>query len=81
MKTKLILAAMILGSATMYAAGLKTGQISNVTKVTADRSMRYESPVWSPDGAMIAFTGEGYDGLYVMQANGKTLKKFRQTPA
>lgn len=75
MKTKLILAAMILGSATMYAAGLKTGQISNVTKVTADRSMRYESPVWSPDGAMIAFTGEGYDGLYVMQANGKNVKK------
>lgn len=48
MKTKLILAAMILGSATMYAAGLKTGQISNVTKVTADRSMRTKVPYGLP---------------------------------
>lgn len=75
MKTKLILAAMLLSSATMLAGGLKTGQLSNVTKVTSDRAARYECPVWSPDGAMIAFTGEGYDGLYVMQANGKNLKK------
>lgn len=48
---------------------LKEGALSNVTRLTNDAT-RYENPRWSPDGTKISFTGEGYDGLYVMERDG-----------
>lgn len=50
---------------------LKIGEISNVARLTND-NVKYENPRWSPDGTKIAFTQEGYDGLYVMNANGSS---------
>ncbi len=74
MKTKLLLAALICGSATMFASDLKQGQLSNVTRVTSDKAARYENPVWSPDGQQIAFNTEGYNGLYLLNPKTKAVK-------
>jgi len=74
MKTKLFLATLILGSASLFASDLKQGQLSNVTRLTSDASARYENPVWSPDGSQIAFTNEGYDGLLIINPKTKAVK-------
>lgn len=76
MKTKLFLAALICGSATMFASDLKQGQLSNVTRLTSDNSQRYENPVWAPDGQQIAFCAEGYNGLYVMNTADRAVKQL-----
>ena len=75
MKTKLLLAALICSS-TMFGAELKQGQLSNVTRVTSDKAVRFENPVWSPDGKQLAFCEEGYEGLYVMNPETKAVKKL-----
>lgn len=75
MKTKLLLAALICGSS-MYGADIKQGQLTNVTRVTSDKSLRFENPVWSPDGSKVAFCEEGYEGLYVMDASNGAVKKL-----
>lgn len=53
---------------------LKEGKLDNVTRLTNDKTM-YENPRWSPDGTMIAFTGLGYDGLYITDANASFTKQ------
>ncbi len=53
----------------------KSGQLSNVQRLTND-NVKYENPRWSPDGTKIAFTQYGYDGLYVMNANGSAKKQI-----
>ncbi len=78
MKTKLLLAALICGTATMMAGDLKQGQLSNVTRLTTDKSVRYENPVWSPDGQQIAFNTEGFNGLYVMSTSTRAIKTLSQ---
>lgn len=76
MKTKLLLAALICGSATMFAGDLKQGQLVNVTRVTSDKAVRFENPVWSPDGQQIAFNNEGFNGLYLLNPQTKAIKKI-----
>lgn len=69
MKRKNLLLTALVFSQVVSAQALKEGVLSNVTRLTNDAE-RYECPRWSPDGAKISFTNEGYSGLYVMNANG-----------
>ena len=41
----------------------------------------FMNPVWSPDGRMIAFTGERYEGLWVMNADGSQVRELTAEPA
>lgn len=71
MRTKVFLAAILCLS--LPAVGqevLKSGKLANVTRVTNDVTMKYENPRFSPDGNKIAFTGMGFQGMYVMDTNG-----------
>lgn len=68
-KILLSLAVVALATSTITAQAQKNGQLTNVKRLTNDVE-KYENPRWSPDGTKIAFTKEGYDGLYVMNANG-----------
>lgn len=80
MKTKLLLAAMVCTTATALAVQPKQGQLDNVTRLTSDQKVRYENPVWAPDGKQIAFTAEGYTGLYVMDTATKQVKQLSADP-
>ena len=74
MKKLLILAAILLAQSAM-AQDLKQGTLSNVKRLTTGTEM-YENPRWSPDGTKIAFTRLGYDGLYIINANGTALTQI-----
>lgn len=69
MKKFLFMTAALLLTQGVTAQTLKEGKLENVTRITSD-AVKYENPRWSPDGSKIAFTGLGYDGLYVMNADG-----------
>lgn len=68
-KILLMTAALVIGGQLLVAQNTKSGILSNVTRLTND-NVKYENPRWSPDGNKIAFTQFGYDGLYIMNANG-----------
>ena len=68
-KILLVLAVAVGISPVITAQVTKSGQLTNVKRLTND-NVKYENPRWSPDGSKIAFTKEGYDGLFVMNANG-----------
>lgn len=72
-KILLITAALAIGSQFLVAQSPKSGILSNVTQLTND-DVKYENPRWSPDGEKIAFTELGYEGLYIMNANGSSKK-------
>lgn len=74
MKKLLILAAILLAQSAM-AQDLKQGTLSNAKRLTTGTEM-YENPRWSPDGTKIAFTRLGYDGLYIINANGTALTQI-----
>ena len=44
-------------------------RIAEVIEVT-DGSTVYMQPIWSPDGKKLAFTGDGFTGIYVRNADG-----------
>lgn len=70
MKKKNLLLTTVLLAQFISAQSLKQGTLTNVTKLTND-AVRYENPRWSPDGTKISFTNEGYEGLYVMDIDGR----------
>lgn len=75
MKKFLFMTAALLLSQGASAQTLKQGKLDNVTRITSDAA-KYENPRWSPDGSKIAFTGFGYDGLYIMDADGLSKKQI-----
>ena len=74
-KILLMTAALVIGGQLLAAQSTKSGVLSNVTRLTNDY-IKYENPRWSPDGKKIAFTQFGYDGLYIMNANGSEKKQI-----
>ena len=38
-------------------------------------------PVWSPDGSQVAFTREGYTGLWLVDADGANVRQLTDAPA
>lgn len=74
-KILLTIAVAMFATPLIAAQTTKSGQLSNVTRLTND-NVKYENPRWSPDGTKIAFTQFGYDGLYVMNANGSAKKQI-----
>ncbi len=44
-------------------------RIARVIEVT-DGTTEYMQPIWSPDGTKLAFTGPGFTGIYVRNADG-----------
>lgn len=70
MKKTILVMTTVLLAQMASAQALKQGTLSNVTRLTNDGATMYENPRWSPDGSKIAFTQLGYDGLYVMNADG-----------
>ncbi len=76
MKKSVLLIAVSLGCLVTQAQGLKTGELSNVRQLTHDPSARFENPRFSPDGLTVAFTGEGYEGLYLIGADGTSMRQI-----
>lgn len=74
-KILLMTAALVIGGQFLVAQNSKSGILSNVTRLTND-NVKYENPRWSPDGTKIAFTQFGYDGLYIMNANGSAKEQI-----
>ena len=74
-KILLMTAALFIGGQLLVAQNTKSGVLSNVTRLTND-NVKYENPRWSPDGTKIAFTQFGYDGLYIMNANGSAKEQI-----
>lgn len=73
MKSKLLLAAALLltcGSAIAQPSSFSQPRL--LIKATDTGLM---APVWSPDGQMIAVTGDNFVGIYVANADGSELKK------
>jgi Tol biopolymer transport system component len=79
MKKIILPVAVAIMAITANAQALKTGQLSDVTRLT-NGTIRYENAKWSPDGSKIAFTKLGYEGLFVMEANGTALKQLTEGP-
>ena len=61
-------------------AQIKSGELLNIQNISnplkSTNVDSYENPQWSPDGTKIAFTKVGFEGLYVMDANGSAIKKL-----
>ena len=74
-KFLLTIAVAMFATPLITAQASKSGQLTNVQRLTND-NVKYENPRWSPDGTKIAFTQLGYDGLYVMNANGSAKKQI-----
>lgn len=53
----------------------------NSEKLISSTGEIYMSPVWSPDGSMIAFTGEGYTGINIINLDDKSIKHITDEKA
>lgn len=80
MKKTILVMATVLAAQVVSAQTLKQGILSDVTRLTQDGTVKYENPRWSPDGSKIAFTQFGYEGLYVMNADGSGQKQLTDGP-
>lgn len=75
---KTLLCLLVAGAMAPAAFGqlaVKQGVLSDVKAVTAPGE-RYEYPRWSPDGSKISYTREGFEGLYVMSADGAEARQL-----
>jgi Tol biopolymer transport system component len=57
------------------------GVKGNATKLVGETGNSYMRPMWSPDGAKIAFTSSRYQGLWVINADGRDVKQITDEPA
>lgn len=76
----LILAGSAVCGLSMLAGGLKTGVLGQARRLTDDRTLKFENVKFSPDGAKVAFTTLGYEGLYVMNADGSDCRRLSDAP-
>lgn len=74
-KQLLILAAACVAVTAMGASPVQ-GRLENVKRLTSQSDLKFENPQFSPDGKQIAFTRLGYEGLYVMNADGANMRSI-----
>jgi Tol biopolymer transport system component len=67
----IFMAASMMGSITALAQPKAGGK---PIPITSSYNQRFMNPVWSPDGKKIAITGDNFNGIWVMDANGRNLK-------
>jgi len=53
----------------------------NTEKLFGETGQIFMSPVWSPDGSMIAFTSAGYEGIWIFNLQNKNVKQITDEPA
>lgn len=75
MRKACLLIATLLTTQLASAQSLKQGTLSNVKRLT-NGTERYEYPRWSPDGTRISYTGEGYEGLYLINPDGSNARQI-----
>lgn len=56
-------------------------RIGEVQRLVGGNGEVFMSPVWSPDGKMIAFTTEKYNGIWVINLDNKNVKQITNEPA
>jgi Tol biopolymer transport system component len=56
-------------------------KILKIEKIINEPGEIFMSPVWSPDGSMIAFTSSGYKGLWVLNLKDKNIKQITDETA
>lgn len=80
MRKQLVILAAACVAVTAMGASPVQGRLENVKRLTSQSDVKFENPSFSPDGKQIAFTRLGYEGLYVMDANGANLRAISQVP-
>ncbi|OGU70139.1 MAG: hypothetical protein A2V93_05785 [Ignavibacteria bacterium RBG_16_34_14] len=53
----------------------------NVEKLFGEVGQIFMSPVWSPNGSMIAFTSSGYKGIWIINLKNKNVKQITNETA
>lgn len=56
-------------------------QVTDYEKLIGGNGEIYMSPVWSPDGSMIAFTSANYKGIYVLNLENRSVKQITDEDA
>ncbi|SMO41709.1 WD40-like Beta Propeller Repeat [Saccharicrinis carchari] len=54
--------------------------VDEPVKILFSDEVSYMNAVWSPDGQMIAFSGDKHNGIWVVDADGKNLTKLTSDP-
>src|SRR5574341_1761254 len=67
------------GAASVAGAGWKA--VQKPVKLIGGADRQFMQPRWSPDGALIAFTEPGYRGLWVMNADGSSMRQITDEAA
>lgn len=55
--------------------------VKKPVKLIGGAGKEFMQPRWSPDGARLAFTGAGYQGLWIMQSDGTGARQLSAEPA
>lgn len=76
MRKQLLILAAACVAVTAMGANPVQGRLENVKRLTSQTDLKFENPQFSPDGKQIAFTKLGYEGIYVMDADGANTRSI-----
>ncbi len=76
MRKQLLILAAACVAVTAMGANPVQGRLENVKRLTSQTDVKFENPQFSPDGKQIAFTKLGYEGIYVMDADGANTRSI-----
>ena len=76
MRKQLLILAAACVAVTAMGANPVQGRLENVKRLTSQTDLKFENPQFSPDGKQIAFTKLGYEGIYVMNADGANMRSI-----